>query len=60
MFWARGIVLYKNLTTLRCPASYSYLSSINHFYIENNPGISGFGVWPEQNFPSVFNENQEE
>ena len=55
MYCSRGRVLCKNLTTLCCAASYAYFLSINYFYIENNPGISRFGVWPVRNFLSSYN-----
>jgi len=53
MCCAGDIVLSKNLT-LCSAASYSYFSAINSSYNEKNPGKSGFGVWPERNFLSVF------
>ncbi len=41
MYCARVIVSSKNLT-LCFAASYSYLSSVNHFHIESKPETSGF------------------
>ncbi len=55
MYCSRGRVLCENLMILCCAASYAYFSSIDYFYIEINPKISGFGVWPERNFLSSYN-----
>ncbi len=43
MYRPSSRVLSKNLA-LCYAVSYSYFSSINNFYRENNPEISGFGV----------------
>jgi len=53
MYCTSRRVLSKNLA-LCLATSYSYFSAINSSYNEKNHGKSGFGVWPERNFLSVF------
>jgi len=53
MYCVGGTILHQRSMTLCCLASYSNLSSINYFFMDNNPGVSGFGMWPERNFIQI-------
>jgi hypothetical protein len=59
MYCARGVVANKKLT-LCCAVLYSNLSAINHFYIENNPMMSGlWRVAKVRYFFNFFKEDYE-